>query len=200
MMFARTVTFTGATDIDAGLRYVQNTAVPLLRGQKGFRGVMASADRPGRVLGVLSLWETEADRDASESTMVKAREEAQRVVGGQIAVEYFEELLFEADRPPAAGCALLLRRISMDPAKIDESLGIFRREVLPLIKAAPGFCAVRNMINRQTGEGMVGTLWADGAAMDAAAEAAEARRPQAAGHGVTFGEQSKRELVFAELR
>jgi hypothetical protein len=35
--------------------------------------------------------------------------------------------------------------------------------------------------------------------MDAAAEAAEARRQQAAQHGVTFGEQSKREIVFAEL-
>jgi hypothetical protein len=36
--------------------------------------------------------------------------------------------------------------------------------------------------------------------MDAAAEAAEARRSDAARRGVTFGEQSKRELVFAELR
>jgi hypothetical protein len=161
---------------------------------------MASADRQGRVLGVLSLWESEADRDASESSMVKSREEAQRVVGGQIAVEYFEELLAEIDRPPAVGYGLLLRRISMDPAKIDENMGFFRREVLPDIKAQTGFCALRNMINRQSGEGMVGTLWADGAAMDAAAEAAEARRSDAARRGVTFGEQSKRELVFAELR
>jgi heme-degrading monooxygenase HmoA len=200
MMFARTVTFTGTNDIDAGLKHVQDTVAPLLRGQKGFRGVIANADRQGRVLGVLSLWETEADREASESSMVKAREEAQRVVGGQIAVEYFEELLAEIDQPPAAGHALLLRRISMDPAKIDENTGFFRREVLPDIKAQPGFCAIRNMINRQTGEGMVGTLWADAAAMEAAAETAEARRSDAAGRGVTFGEQSKREIVFAELR
>jgi heme-degrading monooxygenase HmoA len=200
MMFARTVTFTGATDIDAGLRYLQDAAAPLLRGQQGFRGVTASADRPGRVLGVLSLWETEADRDASESSMVKSREEAQRVIGGQVAVEYFDELLAEMDKPPAVGGALLLRRISMDPAKIEENLGFFRREVLPDIKAQPGFCAVRNMINRQTGEGMVGTVWADRAALDAAAEAAEARRQQAAGRGVSFGEQSKREIVFVDLR
>jgi hypothetical protein len=36
--------------------------------------------------------------------------------------------------------------------------------------------------------------------MDAAAEAAEARRQQAAQQRVTFGEQSKRELVFVDLR
>lgn len=199
-MFTRIVTFAGATDIDAGMRYLQDTVAPLLREQKGFRGVTASADRSGGVLGVLSLWETQADRDASESTLVKAREEGQRVAGGAMTVEHFEELLVEIDKPPTVGCSLLLRRISMDPAKIDENLGVFRREVLPEIKANPGFCAIRNMMNRQTGEGIVGTVWADQASMDAAAEAAEARRQRAAQRGVTFGEQTKREIVFADLR
>jgi heme-degrading monooxygenase HmoA len=199
-MFTRTVTFTGATDIDAGMRYLQDTVAPLLREQKGFRGVTASADRSGGVLGVLSLWETEADRDASESTLVKAREEGRRVIGGEITVENFEELLVEIANPPTPGCSLLLRRISMDPAKIDENLSSFRQEVLPQIKANPGFCAVRNMINRQTGEGIVGTVWADKASTDAAAEAGEARREQAVQRGVTFGEQTKREIVFVDLR
>jgi heme-degrading monooxygenase HmoA len=199
-MFTRTVTFTGATDIDAGLRYLQDTVVPLLRGQNGFRGVTATADRPGGVMGVLSVWETEADRDASESPLDKTRPEAQRIIGGDVAVEQFEELLVEVDRPPAVGNLLLLRRTSMDPAKIDENLDYFRREVVPQIKSSPGFCAVRNMINRQTGAGVVGTVWADEAAMDAAAAAAEARRQQAAQRGVTFGQQSRREIVFVDMR
>jgi heme-degrading monooxygenase HmoA len=88
----------------------------------------------------------------------------------------------------------------MDPAKMEENLGFFRQEVLPEIKAQPGFCAVRNMINRRTGEGMVGTVWADRASADAAAKAAEARRERAAQRGVTLGEQTKREIVFIDLR
>jgi heme-degrading monooxygenase HmoA len=199
-MFTRTVIFTGATDIDAGMRYLQDTAAPMLREQTGFRGVVASADRSAGVLGVLSLWETEADLDASESTMAKAREEGQRVIGGAMTVSQFEELVVETDKPPTVGCSLLLRRISMDPARIDENLSVFRRDVLPEIKANPGFCAVRAMMNRQTGEGIVGTVWADKASMDAAAEAAEARRPRAAQQGVTFGEQTKREIIFADMR
>ncbi|MDR0342902.1 MAG: hypothetical protein LBI49_07215 [Nocardiopsaceae bacterium] len=171
----------------------------MLREQKGFRGVTASADRSGGVLGVLSLWETEADRDASDAALATSRKEAQRVIGGQVSVEQFEELLVEAEKPPAVGCSLLLRRISMDPAAIEANLDFFRREVLPEMKASPGFCAVRNMIDRQTGAGMVGTVWADTASMAAAAEAAEVRRRQAAQRGVIFGEQSKREIVFAEL-
>ena len=199
-MFTRIVTFTAVTDIDAGISYLRDTVVPLLSEQKGFRGLTSSADRSGQVLGTLTLWETEADRDASDSTMVKAREEGQRVVGGEMTVEYFEELLVEIDKPPTVGCSLLLRRVSMDPAKIEENLGFFRREVLPEIKAQAGFCAVRNMINRQIGEGIVGTVWSDRSSMDAAAEAAEARRQRAAQRGVTFGEQGKREIVFADLR
>jgi heme-degrading monooxygenase HmoA len=199
-MFTRTVTFTGATDIDAGIRYLRDTVAPLLGEQKGFRGVTASADRSGGVLGVLSLWETEADRDASESTLAKTREEGRRVIGGEISVEHFEELLVEMAQPPKAGCSLLLRRLSMDPAQIEQNFGFFQREVLPEIKGQAGFCAVRNMINRQTGAGIVGTVWSDRASMDAAAEAAEGRRQRAAQRGVDFGEQSKREIVFVDLR
>lgn len=199
-MFTRAVNFTGATDIDAGLGYLQDTVVPLLAGQKGFRGVTASADRSGGVLGVLSLWETEADRDASDSAMVKAREEGRRVIGGEMNVEHFEEQLVEIVQPPKVGCSLLIRRLSMDPAMVEEHLDFFRREVLPQMKASPGFCAVRNMINRQTGEGVVGSVWTDRAAMDTWAEAGDARRQQAAQRGVTFAEQSKREIVFVDLR
>jgi heme-degrading monooxygenase HmoA len=198
-MFTRIVTFTGAADIDAGVRYLRDTVAPELRKQKGFRGVTASADRSGGVLGVLSLWDTEADRDASDNALAKNRAEGQRVIGGQMTVELFEELGAETAEPPTVGCSLLVRRISMDAAEVEENLDFFRREVLPLIKAGPGFRAVRQMVNRQTGEGMVGTVWADQAAMDAAAEAAEARRPRAAQRRVTFGEQSKREIVFVEL-
>ncbi|HEX6448465.1 MAG TPA: hypothetical protein VF060_03285 [Trebonia sp.] len=199
MMFTRIVTFTGATDIDAGVRYLQDTVAPLLRKQKGFRGVTASADRSGGVVGVLSLWDTEADRDASDSALGKIRDEGQHIIGGQLTIELFEEQEVQTARPPAVGCSLLVRRVSMDPAMIDENLDYFRREVLPEIKAGAGFCAVRQMINRQTGEGMVGTVWADEAAMEAAAEAAEARRSRAAQRRVTFGEQSKRELIFVDM-
>src|SRR5262249_11015498 len=171
MMFARIVTFTGATDIDAGIRYLSDPVAPLLAEQKGFRGVTASADRSGGVMGVLSLWETEADRDASGRTLVNAREEGRRVGGGEMSVEHFEELLVETAQPPKVGCSLLLRRLSMDPAMLEEHLDFFRGEVLPQMKASPGFCAVRNMTNRQTGEAIVGSVWTDQVAMDTWAEA-----------------------------
>ena len=197
-MFTRVVQSRQATDIDAGVAFVRNTVAPLLRQQNGFRGVTASADRAGGVFGVLTVWETEADRDASDSALLKVREDAAKIIGGKMTVEVYEEMVVEAAGPPREGTSLLIRRISMDPAQIDENLQFFKETVLPQIKSSPGFLAVRNMINRTTGDGLVGTVWADVASMEAAAEAAQQRQAQAEGR-VSFGEQSKREVLFVDL-
>jgi hypothetical protein len=49
----------------------------------------------------------------------------------------------------------------MDPAKVDENLELFNQTVLPDIEATPGFLGVSLLIKRQSGEGRVGTVWAD---------------------------------------
>jgi heme-degrading monooxygenase HmoA len=199
-MYARVLTFRGANDIDAGIRYIQQTALPLVRSQRGYAGMTASADRAGGVLGALSLWETEADRDASESALGKSRDEVRNLIGGQLTVETFEEQVVEMSKPPTVGSALMVTRISMDPAKIDENIEFFKKEIAPQIKAAPGYRALRNMINRQTGEGIAGTIWDDEPSMRAAAEQAMARREEGTRRGVSFGETSYREIVFIDMK
>ena len=199
-MFTRLLTFTGTDNIDAGVTYLREEVLPVLHTQRGYRGVTASASRSERVIGILSLWDTEADRDASDSALGKARQEAAKLVGGDLSVEIFELVVAEIREPADVGSALMVTRLSMEPAKIDENLGFFNSEVLPRITAEPGFRALRNMINRQSGEGVVGSAWADQDAMMAASEQAMARRPEAISRGVNFGETSYREIVFADLR
>jgi len=109
-------------------------------------------------------------------------------------------LLAEVNEPPGPGSALMVTRVSMDPAKIDENFAFFKSDVLPRIKANAGFQAVRNMINRKTGDGIVGTVWANQAAMKAAAAEAMSRRPEGVARGVSFGDTSYREILFSDLR
>jgi heme-degrading monooxygenase HmoA len=199
-MYARVLTFSGVNDIDAGVRFMRETAQPIVRSQRGYQGMTASADRSAGTLGVLSLWETEADRDASESALGKTREEARGLLGAQLTVATMEELAVELSRPPEVGSPLMLTRISMDPARIDGNVEFFKREVVPQIKASPGFRALRNMMNRQTGEGMVGTIWDDQQTMQAAAADALARREEAGRRGVSFVDTSYREVVFIDVR
>jgi len=198
-MFTRIVSFTAARDIDAGIEFVRDTVTPVLHQQHGFGGVTASADRSSGLLAVLTLWETEADRDASESALLKVREKGLKLIGGHMSVELFEEVLTElVAGPPAVGSSLLVTRVGMDPAKLNENLDYFKREVLPQIKAGPGLLALRHMVNRQTGDALVGTVWADADSMRVAAEAAAARQ-RSTDLPVTITGRSEREIVFVEL-
>ena len=199
-MHNRVLTFTGAKNIDDGVAFVRDNAVPVLQEQKGYRGTTASADRDGEVLGILSLWETEAARDASFGPLAELRQQGLDVVGGELTVESFEQLVEEMASPPTVGSALMVTRISMDPAKIDENLVFFKSEVVPRISAAPGFLALRNMMDRKTGRGLVGSAWADQDAMKQAAVQAEARRDEGRARGVSFDGDSYREIVFADVR
>jgi hypothetical protein len=199
-MYTRVTTWTNATDIDGGIAYMKGTALPVFHEQQGYRGSSASVDRSAGTFSVLSMWATEADRDASESAMGKTRDQATEIVGGTVKAERLEELVSEMVQPPGPGCALMVTPYSMDPAKIDENLDFFNTEIVPQIKAAPGFCALRNMVNRSSGEGYVGTIWTDRAAMDVQVEgAAASRRDAASTHGISFGDISLRDVVVVDI-
>jgi heme-degrading monooxygenase HmoA len=198
-MYTRLITWTNATDIEGGIEYLRGTALPLIHQQKGYRGLSASADRSAGRLNILSIWENEADRDASDSALGKARDEATEIIGGSIQVEKLEVLVSEVVTPAVPGSALMVSPYSMDPSTIDENLSFFKNEIVPQIKAAPGFCSLRNMVNRNTGAGYVGTVWADRSALDKQAESgAVARREAASARGITFGEISYLEFVLVD--
>jgi heme-degrading monooxygenase HmoA len=199
-MHVRISTVTGATDIDAGVKFLGEKAVPELQQQRGFRGLTASGDRASGTVSVLSIWETEDDLNASESAAGKVRNEALGVFGGDVTVQRMEQVVVDTgDTPPAVGCPLRILPIKMDPARVDENIGYFKSEILPRLKATPGFRGVRNMIDRATGEGAVGTIWADEASMKAADAEREQRRSEAESRGVEFGEIGQRVILFSHL-
>lgn len=200
-MHTRIVSFTGGTkDIEGGLRLLREKAIPLLKEQEGYRGVSASVDRDNDVFSVLSLWDTAAQRDAVDTVLAPVRAEAAQTFGGEVEVETFEQFVAEVGpQPPGPGSWLMLTPIRMDPSAIDDNIAFFKSEVLPSIKATPGFRGLRNMIDRETGAGVVGTAWDDRPAMERAAAEAVARREVGQARGISFGEISFREILLAEM-
>jgi hypothetical protein len=199
-MYIRLLTFSGATNIDAGVEYLRDQVVPVLDVQHGYRGVSASADRPGAILSILSLWDTIADRAASDNSLGKAREEALNLVGGSLSIENFEQVVRSVVKIPVPGCALHVSRVSMDPASVDGNITFFKHEMLPRIEAAPGFCALRNMVDRQTGGSVVSSIFEDRTSLDAFVAGNEDRRALAVARGISFGDSSVRELLLSEIK
>jgi heme-degrading monooxygenase HmoA len=199
-MFVRVNTVTGAKNMDAGVEFLRDKVVQELKGQKGFRGLTASGNRSTGDFGILGLWDSLEDLNASDSAVSKIRQEAIAIIGGEISVATMEQMVGEVARPQnLVGCPLRLVRVKMDPAKVDEHIAFFRSDVLPELKGAPGFLAVRNMVDRSTGEGVVGTIWADEDSMRSSEATAEERRQRAATRGVQLSEPTYRTILFSHL-
>ena len=125
-MYNRVVTWSGVNDIDALLASIRDSSLPALRAQRGYKGLSVSADRSTGLVGTLSQWESEADRDASDSALAKLREDAAGQFAADMKIDTFEDIVIEMDRPPEVGSRLMVTRISMDPGKIDAIVGSFQ--------------------------------------------------------------------------
>jgi heme-degrading monooxygenase HmoA len=201
LVHARITTVTGVSKINEGLEHLREEVIPQLQQQKGYRGLTASGDPAAGIVSVLTLWDTQGDLDASESMVEKVRKEAVAAFGGRTqTVERFEQTVAEVGpNPPTLGSKLQIRRIKMDPTRVEDNLAFFISTVVPDIMATPGFQSVRQMINRSTGEGVVGTVWADDESLQAATAKADERRAMAESRGVEFGDVSTRDLLFVAL-
>jgi heme-degrading monooxygenase HmoA len=199
-MHVRITTVTGASDIDRGLAVLRDQVVPQMQQQAGFRGLSAAGDRAAGLVTVLSVWDSQADLQASESAADKARGDAVRLMGGQVSVERYEQTVCEvADTRPGPGAKLHIRNIKLDPDRIEEILGFFRQTVVPDMKTRPGFRAVRQLIDRTTGEGRVGSVWADQDSLAASLAQSGQRRAAAHDRGVEFGEDRVLEVLFSAM-
>jgi hypothetical protein len=199
-MHARITTITGATDLDRGIAFVRDEVLPQLQLQRGYRGMTASGDRASGGMSILTLWDTKADLDASESMADKARADGREVAGGDVVVERFEQVVAEiGNPPPGPGSKLQIRRFEISPDRVEDNLAYFRSAVLPDIRSAPGFQSLRQLVDRGTGLGAVGTVWADDATLAAADAKLQGHRSNAGERGVQFGEVLRREIMFADF-
>lgn len=67
-MYARVTTFQIApARMDETLALTQSSIIPVMKQQKGFKGVLTLLDRQAGTAKSITLWETEADLQAGES-------------------------------------------------------------------------------------------------------------------------------------
>lgn len=65
-----------------------------------------------------------------------------------------------------------------DPSKLEESIELARREILPRARQLQGWKGVISLADRSTGDGMLITLWDSEEAMNASSQQAKGLRAE----------------------
>jgi len=197
-MYARNVIFTG-TNVDQAVSFLEKEVSPVASQQKGFRQLAAAGDRSSGVVSILSVWDTLDDLEASDSAIAKFRQEGPERFGGELStVDAFEQVVMESGKePPQPGCVIRIVETRLQLDRIDEAIATFRDENVPAILATPGVRAVRNLINRQTGQGRLSVVYTDQAAMNAADAARRQRMAAARERGIEFGDERIMEVLYS---
>ena len=198
-MFNRVLTFKGATDIDGGVTYLRDRRFRCSRHNTDTEASPPAAIGPAASSG--SCQSGTLHRTGRQATARWERPRgALKIVGGDLTIENFEEVVLEMVRPPSPGCGLFVTRVHMDPSVIEENLEFFKSDVLPQIKSQPGFCGLRNMMDSATGRAIVGSVWDTHAQAETMQATAPERRARAEERGVSFDETEVREILFASIK
>jgi hypothetical protein len=90
-MHARVVKASGWSSEEDGRRFIEQTVIPTLKGQRGFAGGYWLYDRAKNRLEGVTLWETEEDVRASDEAARQIRDTAMTQIGSKFdAVETYE--------------------------------------------------------------------------------------------------------------
>ncbi len=146
--------------LDALIGEFTRDIAPKLRAMAGNTGTVLMVDRKQGTAVALSYWKDPASLDASEAAAEGLRGQASTNTGATVTgVQRGEIVLMESTAPPQAGRFIRSIQFTADPGQVDAGVAYMRSTVLPALKAVHGFRALIVGANRQSGMGVVTTVW-----------------------------------------
>ena len=194
-MFARSTTFHGRPEnIDAGIRYVENEAGPMLEKIDGCRGLSFIVDRESGQCIATSSWDDEDAMLASGEQLHTIRERGRDILGGSMQIDAWEIAVMH--RSHHGECC----RVSWLEGDLEAMIATFRMGILPQLEETTGFCSASLLVNRTSGMGCATTCWESGEALEASRRAADVMRGRAADDsGGSILDVREYELAYAHL-
>ena len=194
-MFARSTTFHGRPDnIDAGIKYVQTEAGPMLENLDGCRGLSMLVDRESGQCIATSSWQSEGAMVASAEHLHAIRDRGREILGGSMQIDTWEIAVMHRDHH--GECC----RVTWLDGDVDAMTDSFRIGILPELEATAGFCGASLLLNRSQRLGCATTCWESRSAMEASRSAADNLRLRAASDaGGSIVEVHEYDLAYAHL-
>jgi quinol monooxygenase YgiN len=203
-MFLRATRLQASPDkVDAAIQNFETNVAKSLRATPGNQGAVLLVNRQsGAALGI-TYWESAKALATSEQVGIKSRTDAAKGVGAQIInVERAELMIMDRAGAPKAGTFVRVVTASGDPEKLDAAIVNLRGNVLPVLKAQPGYRATIASVDRQIGRLSVSTVWETKADRDASESKLAGPRAEVAkiaGAGPHEVEVENFETAFVEI-
>jgi quinol monooxygenase YgiN len=161
-MYARVVTVQYQSGkLEEGFQMYRDSMVPASMKTQGFRGALGLADHSTGKAIAITLRETVADMQATESSGFLQEQFAKiaPLLAGTPTIEVYEVSVQELQQGAAGTSARVLTAMTQ-PEKIDAGMQIIRDSVLPVARQQPGFKGAFWLADRSTGKIMATTFWA----------------------------------------
>ena len=136
-MYVRLNTLTGVKDIEAAVAYLEEVTLSVVQAS-GYKGATAAANQAEEIIAILTVWETAADREASNSALAKVRDEG-RAANSPAASRWRHSIsgpTWSTSVPPSAN-SVMMTRVTMDPGSIAEIVARTEQVAVPKIQALP---------------------------------------------------------------
>jgi heme-degrading monooxygenase HmoA len=194
-MYARSTTFHGRPDsVEAGIRFVEKEAGPMITQIDGCRGMSMLADRETGQCIATSSWDTEEAMRASDDQLRAIRDRGRDILGASMQIDEWEIAVMH--RTNHGECC----RVSWLEGDLDAMAETFRVTTLPQLEQTAGFCSASLLVNRSNGLGCATTVWETRAAMEESRGAANDMRERVANDtNGTIVDVHEFDLVYAHL-
>jgi heme-degrading monooxygenase HmoA len=199
---ARSTTFQArASEIDAGIRFVADEVMPAITRMPGCIGLSMLADRQSGRCIATSAWSDEQAMRDSDSALAPLRQRAGEILGGSPQVDEWEIGVLHREHRTGDSTCVRCTWLQMDPSRLDETVDMFRSEVLPAVEEMDGFCSASLLLDRRSGRAVSSTAWDSRAAMAASRDAAMRLRADVTQRfGAQITDVAEFEIALAHLR
>jgi hypothetical protein len=148
-------------NIDAGITYFRDEAMPALRELEGFLGASLIAERDSGRCIVTASYATPEARQASADKVQPLRERAASIMGAEsFDVAEWEIAGMHRDHYAGEGACVRTTWLSLEPTDVGRLVDVWKHGVLPALENIDGFCSASLMVDRSTGNA-VGTATFD---------------------------------------
>ena len=201
-MYARSTTIHGDPgSVDAGVGFVRDESMPVLRRMDGCVGLSMLADRSSGHCIITTSWRDEAALRGSEDGVRAAAERTVETLGGRPELEEWEIAAMHRVHDAHHGAASRVTWLRTDPASVQKAVDAVRLSLMPKLDDLPGFCSVSVMVRRDEGLAVAAVSYDARADLERADEGArEFREEFAPAMGIEVTDTAAFDLAIAHLR